>query len=525
MSLHGLALLEALDQAEARDIVSHCLRGIEKENLRVCGADRIAQTPHPKTVGSALTHSSITTDFSEALPELITPPVKSIDALEQSLHAVNAAMWLALDNEWLWPSSMPPQFQHETEIPIAEYGTSHIGQMKHIYRVGLWHRYGRAMQAIAGMHFNYSLPKLFWQKWRGLAGAKQDVQDFQSDQYMQMIRNFYCEYWILPYLFGASPLCMKASIPGEVPEYLTHMGQDMFVAEFATSLRLSDLGYQNNLQSALKVCYNSVDTYADSLLEATQTPYPPFTKIGVKVDGAYRQLSDAVLQIENEFYSPVRPKQITRSGEMPAIALKRRGVEYIEVRVLDLNPFEPLGISRAQAGFMEVFLWYCAIKENTCMTDKACQKAKHDFTQVVLRGRDPALTFATDQGIISFQDRAHALFDQLHLIAEWLDNHVDHPQYKAAIESQRQCIGDVTLTPSARLLAGVERTGSFAAFNRELAEQHHSYFQQHPLTSQQSAEFAKAANESIQKQNMLEAASQSDFDHFLQDYFQQAKEG
>ena len=138
------------------------LKGIEKESLRISKDGFIAQTPHPKALGSALTHPYITTDYSEALIELITPPFADIKDTLDYLRNIHQFVYDHLDNEMLLGASMPCGIDGDESIPIAEYGTSNIGRMKHVYRHGLWHRYGRTMQAIAGIHFNYSVPEALW---------------------------------------------------------------------------------------------------------------------------------------------------------------------------------------------------------------------------------------------------------------------------------------------------------------------------------------------------------------------------
>ena len=525
MYLHGISLLKEFEDEMAYKIIHNCLRGIEKENLRVTQEGTIAKTTHPISAGSSLTHDHITTDFSEALIELVTKPFKNIRSLRKNLYLLNSEIWRILENnEWLWPTSMPPYIHNEKNISIANYGKSYIGKMKHIYRVGLSNRYGRIMQIIAGIHFNFSFPKILWENWKKIINSKKNIRIFQSERYMQLIRNFYKEYWIFPYLFGASPSCMKSSILGNIPKYLVNIGNSTFISQYATSLRLSDLGYQNNFQSTLKISYNNIDSYSMNLLNATQKIHPIFSNIGVKVNSKYKQLNASILQIENEFYSPIRPKSIFQSGKMPSLLLKEKGVEYIEIRIFDLNPFEKLGISYSQIIFIEIFLWYCVVKKNEFMSDIEYKKAEYHYTQVVLQGRNPKLYFSIDNlKKISFQERANKLFEKLYQIAIWLDKYGKTKKYVSAMNEQYKIINNISLTPSQRLLLNIEKLG-FMEANSKLAKKQKKFFQFYTVSNIEKIFFENLKKKSLQKKKELESKIQKySFDEYLYNYFQQGK--
>ena len=155
--------MQLLAQTDTQDALKQIQRGIEKEGLRVTKYGNLALTPHPRSLGSALTNSSLTTDFSESLLEFITPVCDTAkDALQylQNIHSFTASR---LADEHVWCSSMPCMLPDDASIPLALYGSSNIGTMKTAYRRGLGHRYGRAMQTVAGIHYNFSLPDSFWQ--------------------------------------------------------------------------------------------------------------------------------------------------------------------------------------------------------------------------------------------------------------------------------------------------------------------------------------------------------------------------
>ena len=337
------------------------LFGLEKESLRVAEDGKISQLPHPPRLGSALTHPYITTDYSEALLELITPPLTPGSAALDFLRDIHQFVYQTVDNEMLWASSMPCIVTGEASIPIAQYGSSNPGVMKTVYRKGLAYRYGKMMQVIAGVHYNFSYSPAFWQRFAEIDGVATVDQSYINQQYFAMIRNLQRYGWIVAYLFGASPAVCRSFIDGPnvgLEEYDPYT----YYQPYATSLRLGDIGYQNHKEgeSGVKANYDSIDTYVNSLRCAINTPYDKYAKFGVKVDGEYRQLNANILQIENEYYSSVRPKQVTQSREEGALsALDKRGVKYVELRSLDLNVFEPSGISQTQTYFLEVFCLFC----------------------------------------------------------------------------------------------------------------------------------------------------------------------
>ena len=318
-----LALLAASDIEEA---LSASKIGLEKESLRVSPEGGISQAPHPIAWGSALTHPQITTDFSEALTELVTPPCNSVVEVIQSLDDIQTFVYRNLDDEILWATSMPCVVAGETSIPLARYGSSNAAQMKTVYRRGLGLRYGRAMQVIAGVHFNYSFSDAFWKRYQQLLDNSDDLQDFISDQYMGVVRNLLRYGWLVPYLFGASPAVCKSFLNGQ-RTILQEFNSNTYYEPYATSLRLGDIGYQNNKEdlAGIKACYDSLDAYVESMQCAINTPFDGYQDIGVKVDGVYQQLNTNILQIENEYYSSVRPKQIVQGDEKPSTALKKKG--------------------------------------------------------------------------------------------------------------------------------------------------------------------------------------------------------
>ncbi len=515
--------LQALQKAEHH----HCLRqirhGIEKEGLRVTADSRLSQARHPERVGATLTHPYITTDYSEALLEFITPVYQDIGATLAFLEELHSFTLKKMESsESIWGSSMPPVLEGDEHIPVAWYGTSNIGQMKHVYRQGLAHRYGKAMQTIAGIHYNFSLPSTFWSLLQTLANDSREPTDYQSEGYFALIRNFRRYSWLLMYLFGASP-AMDRCFLDQHPDAnlpLESGGDNTRLMPWATSLRMSDLGYTNNAQSSLNICYNNLNDYIESLWQAIHTPYAEYEKIGLKKDGEYLQLNTNLLQIENEYYSPIRPKRVTRSGEKPVVALRERGVEYIEVRCLDLNPFLPVGIDAVQARFLDVFLVYCALQDSPAIEEAECKAIARNFEKTVNEGRRPGLMLEQLGQSTTLTDWGQELLDQLEPVAALMDSIHGTGDFSMSIRQQRRKLNNSERTPSAQVLNTLSKHNhSFIEMSQELAEIQSDYFRQIPLSQSRMEYFSELAQQSLRDQQAIEAADTIDFDTFLAQYF------
>src|SRR5205085_10431341 len=210
------------------------------------------------------------------------------------------------------------------------------------------------------------------------------------DQYFGLIRNFRRQSWLLLYLFGASPAVCSSFIAGREHE-LTELTPGTHYAPHATSLRMGRLGYQSDAQASLCVSYNNLRDYTASLYEALTVPYPAYEKIGIRNGDDYYQLATSLLQIENEFYSTIRPKRRIKRGERPLHALRERGVEYVEVRLMDLDPFAPIGITAQTCRFLDVFLLHCLLSDSPPDTPREIREVRDNLQRVAHRGREPGL--------------------------------------------------------------------------------------------------------------------------------------
>lgn len=511
--------LALLSQPEALAQLKHCLHGIERESLRVERNGRLALTPHPKTLGSALTHSSITTDYSEALLEFITDALPDSAQTLAQLEEIHRFTVAHLDQEVLWSPSMPGHLPKEEQIPIAQYGSSNIGQLKHVYRKGLAVRYGKTMQCIAGIHYNFSLPDSIWALLRRAEGDTSSQQDYQSARYIGLIRNFRRYSWLLMYLFGASPALDISFLRGRSHQLET-FDEDTLYLPYATSLRMSDLGYQSSAQAGLTPCYNDLSSYTDSLRRAVSTPYPDYEKIGIKKDGQWLQMNCNILQIENEYYSTMRPKRITQDGERPVDALIARGIQYVEARCIDINPFLPLGIDLPQARFLDTFLLFCALQDSPLLSESECPAATDNFLAVVKQGRKPNLQLQRGRELVSMKAWGEELLTQMQACAKLLDDSYASTEHAEALNRQFEKLNNPDLTPSAQVLASMrEQQCSFSQFALKQSLQHAQTLSTPPLDAGQIAHYQTLAEQSHQAQQAIEQQDNCSFDEYMADYF------
>ncbi len=502
------------------DVLSGGLKGVEKESLRVDADGLLSMKRHPASLGSALTNRYITTDFSESLLEFVTPAFATTWEALQCICDIHQFTYSQLDGEMLWPASMPCLIPGNDDIPLAEYGTSNVGLMKTIYRRGLGYRYGRQMQLISGVHFNYSLPGDFWPVYRQILGVEQDAEQFRSDQYLGLIRNFRRMGWLVLYLFGASPAFCKSFTSGAAGSMKSLEANTLF-EPYATSLRMSDLGYSNQNQSKINISLNSLDEYVSDLKAAICTPEPAYRAIGVKVDGQYRQLNANLLQIENEFYSPVRPKRVAKSGEQPTAALRRDGIEYVEIRSLDINPFDPSGINQNTMRFVEAFLIYCLLEDSPKLDDAALDEVRRNHTDTARQGRDSEFRLVRGGQAVTLQVWATEIVSNVLAVAEAIDRHEANESYADSVRLMQKLIDNPGETPSARIIADLEQTQtSFFEYAFGLAKSHSDYFASiTPLAEARRALFEKEAAESLARQQAIEAADSISLDEYLQRYF------
>jgi glutamate--cysteine ligase len=490
---------------------------IEKESLRVNDDSSLASTAHPAPLGSPLTHAWITTDYAEAQMEFITPVGTEAEETLRILADIHRHVYRHLGDELLWPVSMPCTVETEDDIELARYGNSNAGKMKTIYRQGLKNRYGSMMQTISGVHYNFSMPENFWPVWQQIQGDRQPLQDFISESYLGLIRNFFRFGWLIPYLFGASPVVDASFIKharSKLP--LKNRGQESYYMPLATSLRMSKLGYNTKEQDNLPISYNSLPEFVSGLHQAASQSNPVFEKIGLKRNGEYQQLNANTLQMEGELYGPIRPKRVIKSGEKLSDALQARGVEYIEVRSLDVNPYAATGVDLDQVNFLDVFLTFCLLKDSPDFSRQQQRIAKQNLNKVATWGRDVSLELLDGENPRSLKTWAEDIFSDLAEVARLLDKADQGENFLAALNRQHQKLKDPELTPSARMLKDMaEQELEVNELALSLAKKHRRKLLKTDYTQMQDGEFDWEAVASRQKQRELEKAETLSFDEFL----------
>ncbi|MCF6764530.1 glutamate--cysteine ligase [Thiotrichales bacterium 19S3-7] len=499
--------------------LTYIKRGIEREALRVTLKGNVAQSPHSKHLGEKLTHPNITVDYSEGLLELITEPFEGYTPLFNSLDSYLNFTYQNLENhELLWPMSMPPT-STEAEIQIAEFGHSNSGMMKHIYRKGLAVRYGKIMQIIAGIHYNFSFPDEFLMQLISNSDTQEhSIAYYKNKYYFRLIRKFYQNAWILLYLFGATPLIAKTSVKDK--HQLNVFDSDYYYHEHATCLRMSEFGYQSQAQKDLHISYRDITSYVSDLIKATQIPYSKYTQLGVlDKEYGYKQLNDCILQIENEYYNPIRPKQIVHRCERPACALSKRGVSYIELRTLDINPFIAQGLDIQSAKFLDVFFLYCLLAEAPMYSKSMIQTAKANFALVANYGRNPNLKLYKNKEIL-LNDWAEIILDECLSIAQKWDETNKSNDYTLAVNAQIEKLTNKDKTPSAMLINSIKQSGlNSAQWMLTKAYEHQKSTLATNLTASELTKLKREVIDSQEALKLLEAKEEGAYESYIQRYY------
>jgi glutamate--cysteine ligase len=358
------------------------------------------------------------------------------------------------------------------------------------------------MQTISGIHYNWSMP------------------DVSSSQYFALIRNFRRHAFLLLYLLGASPAVCPTFVAGRQHELQT-LGEHALYMPHGTSLRMGRLGYQSDAQASLAVSYNGLEGYAASLHEALVKPYPAYEAVGIQNPGGdYNQLGTTLLQIENEFYGTIRPKRVIFQGERPLHALRERGVEYVEVRLLDLDPFEPIGITAQRLRLIDVFLLHCLLADSPNDTPAEIDELKNNQHLTAARGREPGLALLRDGREVKLVDWGIELIDAFGPIAKRLDDVHGTHDYTAAVQAARAAMGDPASLASARVLAAMadKHANSFISFTRAQSLQARDVLRGLPFAPALQAKFEAMAAKSVRDQQAIEANDSMPFELYRQQY-------
>lgn len=453
-------LIHASIMDEIGKSLFHGKLGIEKESIRF-NYKGISLVPHYKILGNALYNRYITTDFSDSQLELITPPLKSLKENISFLGNLHSYVIKNMGDELMWPFSMPFFYRSDNEIPIAYYGYSNEAEFKHIYRRGLSNRYGSIMQTISGVHINYSL-SADTIKILSDSVAKRRGNQVQSIIYFRMLRNVHRYSWLISYLFGSSPIVSKNFVTKKYD--FIKLDENYFYLPNATSLRMSDLGYQNTNQSSINISLNNINDYADALKKATEKKSKKFEAIRNPADGKIQQLNESFLQIEDEYYSPARPKNSNLSSQRLSSKLKELGTDYLELRNFDLNPFSSIGINEKDLEFINLFLIFCGFYESDEMTSSDISEARSNQLLVTIEGRKPNLKLIRKGDFIQMTEWANQILNEMVKILDLSKN--DSVMMKKYFD----LISDPEKTRSSRILdAVIHHKDGYFDFGTQLA--------------------------------------------------------
>ncbi len=487
--------------------------GLERETLRVNPQDGTLSTKeHPVAAGSPLMHDNITTDFAETLLEFVTDPEPDAESALTALKKIQDFTLTTMEGELFWPNSMPPAIQSEEEIKIAEYGSSNKGKMSHLYRVGLSNRYGKMMQAIAGIHYNFSFKDEFIEIFRKQVAPNTSLTEFKTERYLHLCRNIARYGFVIPYFLGASPAMCKSFVKDHNRSFISLNDQDHYLPS-GCSFRLSDIGYGNN-KCHFDVSYNSIDEFIKNIYYAITTPCKDFSQIPVEIDGAYQQINNHILQIENEYYSSVRPKQLFGDGENFLEALKQKGIEYVELRSIDVNPLVDIGITLEDMHFIQVLMSASFLTDAPPLSQKEYEITQKNIKIVAERGKEEALTLMLHGNKVSLKEALTAITEWILPVAE----HLGEP-FVAAVEKKIAMITQPELTPSAQITARLLKSG--LTYHQFFLKQAHQLYQKEnlTLTDEEVAAFISQADESHKAQKALEEQPQIPFEEYLENYF------
>lgn len=507
-------LLKSLETSGT--VATSIRRGIEREALRVDPDGGLARSPHPVFLGSKLCHPQITTDFSESQLEFVTPVFNDIKSMLTNLDEIHRYVHGGLEDQLLWSASMPCVLHNDTNIPLAQYGNSNLGQLKTTYRNGLGLRYGRAMQTICAVHYNFSFADDFWNHLQKLEQDTSDTSAYKSRRYFDLMRNFRRYSWLLVYLFGSSPAVCNTFVKGR-PHDLTQFDEGTLYAEGATSLRSGNLGYESDAQKGLiGICYNSLSNYVKTLTQAITTSHKDYQNIGLREGDEYLQVNTNVLQSEAEFYTTIRAKRVPAAGANFLDVLMKEGVEYVEIRLLDVDPYDPLGISEEQIHFLDLFMLYCLLEESPVHNDAMCKLVDENLSKTVYQGRIPDLKLQDENTERTLKDWGMSLLTKMSAVADLLDKTNATTNFTRSLNAQIEKLEDVDKTPSARILADMSNQSiPFFRFAMNQSIKHKSYFQSHPLPNDRRSYFETIANDSFLHQAEIESLDKESFPRYL----------
>lgn len=349
--------------------------GLEKESLRITPCGHMAHTPHP--FGG---EAHIVRDFCENQTEINTPVQPTAAAAVASLLDYTGRIQRALaalpEPELLWPFSNPPFIRNEEDVPVASFTGVQAG--KTIYRRYLSDRYGRYKMTLCGIHINYSFGEELLRADFAQSG-RNDFQEYKNQLYLALAEGLAAYGWIITAVTAASPL-LDASFVEK-----GRFGEDEFNGMAST--RCSELGYWNYFTPIFE--YSSLHAYAASI---------------------HRYVADGLLTAPSELYYPIRLKP---RGKNDLRALQEQGVDHIEMRMVDLNPFAPSGLEERDLLFAQLLMLWLAGTPRRPFDHKDQVQAAQNFKNAAHYDLKTVKIVAPDGGVRSVADAGLQVIAQM----------------------------------------------------------------------------------------------------------------
>ena len=423
--------------------------GIERENIRVNKEGAIAETKHPEAFGEKLANPYITVDFAESQIELITPIFGSIPEVHSFLENLHDIVSLELKEEYLWPQSTPPDITNEDHISVADFEDGDAGKNAAEYRKHLVDTYGKVKQVLSGIHFNFSFDDNFLKKLYSESGKTDSIsyKDFKNNIYMRVAQNYTRFRWLIIYLLGASPSIHKTYTEGD-KDKLKKLNDNYYMKN-GVSFRQSDLGYKNIKD--FFVPFDSLDCYLktiDSLI------------------------TDGSISGAREYYSPIRLK--AKDNKNLLESLRKDGIEYLEIRTIDLNPYCKTGIDIRDIYFLHAFLIFCLLRK--CKSNEEClftvtDNSDANFNQelIATKGQDKNLSMKDKNSTKDAKEWAIEILNELQEILCHLE--CNNSKYAEAIDFELDKILDGSKSYSKMLIEDIKKD-SFIGFHLNKAKEY-----------------------------------------------------
>ncbi|WP_415348692.1 bifunctional glutamate--cysteine ligase GshA/glutathione synthetase GshB, partial [Clostridium perfringens] len=438
-------LLKIIKDESLEDYFIKANFGLEKENVRVTERGNLALTPHPKAFGDREKNAYIKTDFSESQLEMVTPVCNTLEEVYSFICNLNKVVSLEImkNGEFLWPQSNPPILPREEEIPIAKLSN----REDELYRENLSYKYGKKKQVISGIHYNFSFKEEFIELLYKELKVEKDFREFKDDIYLRMARNFQKYHWLLIYLTGASPVFHESYIE-EIKEEGEKLGEDSYYIKDDTSLRNSSYGYKN--KKDYYISYNSIGEYASDIKNLVK---------------------DKEIQSIKEYYNPIRLKSL--GSEDMLESLLHKGIDYLEVRLLDLDPLSIQGVSKETLYLVHLFMIYTLLKENKEITYKDQEEFFKNHDMVALKGRNEEAVIYENGVPVLLKDKGREILSEMGEIVEILFS--NNEEFKNVIKRALEKINNPHDTISEKLIKDIKEEG-YINFHMRLAKKYLNNF-------------------------------------------------